>query len=112
MTTAQKKRRAASRAGGALCAGAKGSHPGLPHPDPLAHAGEGEGRDSAGAAASTSAKPPRKKPGPKPRDPDGPKRMNGKAATDREVLRQRQVRQSDPPALAVPGAERPTEDKA
>src|SRR6266702_3106816 len=101
MTTSPKKRRAASRAGTTPCAVAKG----LPRPDPLP-GGEGDG------AVVQMAKPPRRKPGPKPRDPDGPKRMNGKAATDREVLRLRQVRQSDPPALAVPGAERTAEDKA
>jgi phage terminase large subunit-like protein len=58
------------------------------------------------------AKPPRKKPGPKPREFAGPRRMNGRPATDPELLRQRAVRQNDPPVEAVPGAARPKEERA
>jgi phage terminase large subunit-like protein len=126
MTTAQKKRRANSRAEMVACAadaqaeteeGAKGPHPcSLPE-------GEGEGKEGANLKTSCAPVPPplpspsrgegpRKKPGPKPKEFDGPKRMNGRPATDPELMRQRQVRQNDPPLEAVPGAPRTEEDKA
>ena len=119
MTTATSKRRATSRADEKSGAKAQG-----PHPDPLPE-GEGEVRDplpqgegeegkagGAEAAAAQPSKPPRKKPGPKPKNPDAPKRMNGRVATDLELMRRRAVRQNDPPAHAVPGAAPTTEERA
>jgi len=120
MTTAQKKRRAKARGVGEDCA-AVGALPPLsaagPQPDPLP---EGEGEDATemaapaadSAAAAESEPKPRKRPGPVPKNPDAPKRMNGKAATDPELLRQRAVRQNDPPVHAVPGAPPAEDDRA
>jgi phage terminase large subunit-like protein len=119
MTTTQKKRRANSRAGAEpRTAGAQAEKEESakgPHPDPLP---EGEGEDKKGKGKerkkeeAPAEKPPRKKPGPKPKEVDGPKRMNGLPATSPELMRQRQVRQNDPPLEAVPGAPRTEEDKA
>jgi phage terminase large subunit-like protein len=95
MTTAQKKRRAKARGVGEGCAAAPAPPLSRDPADPTVAVGEA-----------------RLRPGPKPKDPDGPKRMNGKAATDPELLRQRAVRQNDPPVHAVPGAPPTEEDRA